>query len=121
MTTVNKKIDTVFASVKITEAASRVLSRCEPQVTWGRHLLGGAHVYLYAAMLADFVLMAERDEWIGPAVQMSDSIQPTREFLVNHLFESLFTPITRQEFGYLYLKRVRDKVSKILACHREPT
>jgi hypothetical protein len=81
-------------------------------------MLKGAHVYIYAALLADFVREAKRDDFIGPAVQMNDStIKPTEEFILDHLFEVTFKPLLERG-GQEFLAAVRTKANLIVETHR---
>lgn len=84
----------------------------------GKMKLRGAHCYLMAAVLADFVKRAKQDDWIGPAVRMGEStVKSTEQFLMDHLFDSVFAPIHEMK-GDKFLLEVRRKTEQLVGGRR---
>lgn len=80
----------------------------------GKQRLQGAYEYLMAAMLADFILEAERPSCIGPLVGNDKSMKPTREFLIDLLFLKWLRRLYSEPGGEDYLLAVRARLTKIL-------
>lgn len=76
--------------------------------------LAGAHIYLYAAMIRDFVLRAET-EMIGvDGVRMPDgSIQSSRQFLLGDIIENMLRKLPGEP-GNEFASRVRTKLYALL-------
>jgi len=89
---------------------------------YGKSKLFGAHVYLYAAMLADFICDAERSDWIGPEVSTSEGgTEPTRQVITEYLFNKLFKPLLKENFGPDFLGPVEAKLTLILRSRPMPS
>jgi len=98
----------IVAAVELTETAAKVLCAAATEANIrGTTILMGAHCYLYAALLADFMREAKHDDWIGPFVQRGDDgLETTEKFLMDHLFGVVFAPIAG---GEEFLAEVRRK------------
>lgn len=101
--------------VALTERSSSILCAARNQASeYGTKILRGAHCYLYAALIADFTTEAKQAGFIGPVVQMDDSTtKPTEQFLVDHLFGTVFKPLFEQG-GANFLSEARQKAACIL-------
>lgn len=86
----------------------------------GRKTLESAYLHLYGALVADFVRDAEQPDWIGPKVQGPKSATPTREFLMDHLFDELFAPLRKRPSGDAFLLEVKYRALKILEYREMP-
>ena len=81
--------------------------------TAGKEILSMAHCYLYAALVSDFVLAAEKA--ISTDVRMPDgSVKNFREFLFEHCFDSILAPIMKKPDGEEFIEKVRIRAKRML-------
>lgn len=114
----NKAHDMAATAEKATAAAAaaaETLCQCSLRAGYqGKLVLKGAHVHVYAAMIADIVRYAEGQ--IGPFVQMDETtVKPTRELLAEQIFKKFGRSwINDGALGSEFLLEVKRKADRIM-------
>ena len=111
----------VKQAIGTTNDAGNVLCKAATRASDnGKRILKGSHVYLYAALLADFVTAAKQSNWIGPAIRMPDlTIKPTEHVLMDHFFDTVFKPLFKRG-GEEFLYEVKRKATALIASGERP-
>lgn len=111
--------------VRDTNQASSIICRGAKSLglpRWAKDKLESAHSYLYAAMMADFVVMAE-SQIICDGVQMdSGEVKTGRQFLIDDVIGKILLKISHEHHGEAdsFTSGIRQRMNTILDADAIP-